>query len=440
MPHDIDTVVVGGGFAGLFVATQLVRDGRDVALLEASNRPGGVADTITEDGYVLEPAAGTFMVPHRALSPILDAADVALEEAADSAALRYVWNGEGLIVIPYGPKALATRAISVGGKLRMAAEPFVRTKPASSEESLRSFLTRRLGREAGTLLSHVAASGVYAGDPNTLSAAAAFPLFTEMEKDAGSITRGAIRKLRALPKPRPPRPTSHVPVGGMSAAAATLAGALGERYVSQFPVSSVTRDGELFRVEGPETIFARSVVVALRPDAAAAILPEMETDDLRGWPSSPVVVVGIGGTSDEVPLPEGFGFLSGPGVDATILGCLFESSFAPSTAAPGHSLAKVIVGGARNPGIIEQSDDRIVDTIVAEMETALGTPVTPSWVKIVRNHEGIPQYDLKHRERLTAADTLEGEHPGLIFAGWGYRGIGVAHLATEAVSISDRIE
>ena len=440
MPHDIDTVVVGGGFSGLFIATQLVRDGRDVALLEASNRPGGVAATITEDGYVLEPAAGTFMVPHRALSPILDAADVALEEAADSAALRYVWNGEGLIVIPYGPKALATQAISLGGKLRMAAEPFVRTKPPSNEESLRSFLTRRLGREAGILLSHVAASGVYAGDPNTLSAAAAFPLFTEMEKGAGSITRGAIRKLRALPKPRPPRPTSHVPVGGMSAAAATLAGALGERYVPQFPVSSVTRDGELFRVEGPETIFARSVVVALRSEDAATILQGMETDGLRGWPSSPVVVVGIGGTSDEVPLPEGFGFLSGPGVDATILGCLFESSFAPSTAAPGHSLAKVIVGGARNPGIVEQSDDRIVDTIVAEMETALGAPVTPSWVKIVRNHEGIPQYDLKHRQRLTAVDNLESEHPGLILTGWGYRGIGVAHLATEAVNISDRIE
>ncbi len=440
MPHVIDTVVVGGGFSGLFITTQLVNEGKDVILLEASSRPGGVAATIEEDGYILEPAAGTFMVPHRALSPILDAAGVALEEAAESAALRYVWNGDGLIVIPYGPKALATKAISVGGKLRMAAEPFVRTKPGSGEESLKSFLTRRLGREAGTLLSHVAASGVYAGDPDTLSAAAAFPLFTEMEDSAGSITRGAIRKIRALPKPRPPRPTSHVPVGGMSGAATTLADALGERYVSQFPVSSITTDGDLFQIEGPETMTARSVVIALRPDDAAAILPGMETDGLLGWPSSPVVVVGIGGTNDEVPLPEGFGFLSGPGVDATILGCLFESSFAPSTAAPGHSLAKVIVGGARNPQIIDRSDDEIVDTIISEMQTALGAPVTPSWVKIVRNHEGIPQYDLKHRERLTAVDNLEGEHPGLIFAGWGYRGIGVAHLATEAVSISDRIE
>jgi oxygen-dependent protoporphyrinogen oxidase len=440
MPHVIDTVVVGAGFAGLFIATQLARDGRDVALVEASDRPGGVAATITEDGYVLEPAAGTFMVPHRALSPILDAAGVALEEAADAAALRYVWNGEDLIVIPYGPKALATRAISVGGKLRMATEPFVRTKPRSGEESLKSFLTRRLGREAGTLLSHVAASGVYAGDPNTLSAAAAFPLFTEMERDAGSITRGAIRKLRSLPKPRPPRPTSHVPVGGMSVAASTLADALGDRYVSSFPVSSIIEEDGSFRIEGPETLYAASVVVALRPETAAKILPKMDTDGLEGWPSSPVVVVGIGGTSDEVPLPEGFGFLTGPGVEATILGCLFESSFAPGTAAPGHALAKVIVGGARNPSIVDQSDDQIVSTIVAEMEAALGTAITPSWVKLVRNREGIPHYDLKHRERLTAVDNLESEYQGLIFAGWGYRGIGVAHLATEAAGISDRIE
>jgi len=440
MADVIDTVVVGGGFSGLFIATQLGRDGRDVVLLEASDRPGGVASTVLEDGYILEPAAGTFMLPHRALSPILDAARVAVEKADESAALRYVWNGDGLIVIPYGPKALATKAISVGGKLRMAAEPFIRARAGEGEESLRGFLTRRLGREAGTLLSHVAASGVYAGDPNTLSAAAAFPLFTTMEADAGSITRGAIRKLRALPRPRPPRPTSHLPVGGMSVAATTLAGALGDRYVPDFPVSSITRHNGYFRVEGPDTLHARSVVVALRPDNAARILSDMETDGLGGWPSSPVTVVGIGGTDAEVPLPEGFGFLTGPGVEASILGCLFESSFAPGTAAPGHSLAKVIVGGARNPGIVDESDDKIIDTIVSEMQTALDAPVTPSWVKIIRNTEGIPHYDLKHRQRLTAVDNLELEHPGLLFAGWGYRGIGVAHLATEAMTITNRIE
>lgn len=436
----IDVVVIGGGFSGLFIATELARRERDVVLVEASTRPGGVASTIIDDGFVLEPAAGTFMLPHRALTPILDSADVAVEEAYPAAGLRYVWMKGGLVAIPYSPKAALTSAISIRGKLRMAAEPFIRSIPDDGEESLQGFLTRRLGTEAGTLLSHVAASGVYAGDPENMSAAAAFPFFTTMEAEAGSVVRGGIRRLRALPKPRPPKPRSHVPIGGMSAAAATLAASLGERYRAESPVTSVTKEDDHFRIEGHETLHARSVVLALRPGAAATILPDINTDALVGWPSSPVVVLGIGGTAEEVPLPDGFGFLTGPDVDAAILGCLFESSFGPGRAAPGHCLAKVIVGGARNPGIVDQSDDQIVTTVVSEMERALGTTVVPSWIKVVRNADGIPQYDLEHRQRLKTIDNLETAHPGLVFSGWGYRGIGVAHLATEAMTITNRIE
>ena len=296
MTDVVDTVVIGGGFSGLFTATQLLHSGRDVVLLEASGRPGGVAATIIEDEYILEPAAGTFMLPHKPLYSILDGAGVAVKRASASAGLRYVWEGDDLIVIPYGAKGLLTKAISVGGKARMACEPFVRTKPQVEEESLGAFLTRRLGREAGSLLSHVAASGVFASDHNFLSAAAAFPLFTEMEAEAGSITRGALRRLRALPKPRPAKPTSHTPVGGMSAAAATLRSALGERFISHFPVSAIVKENGYFRIEGPDVLRARSVIVALRPNAAASILPTMETDALRGWSSAPVAVVGVVGT------------------------------------------------------------------------------------------------------------------------------------------------
>ncbi|MDK1018179.1 MAG: protoporphyrinogen oxidase [Actinomycetota bacterium] len=436
-----DVVVIGGGFSGLFHATHLDRVNRDVLLVEASPQPGGIAGTIIEDGFVLEPGAGTFMLPHRALTPILDAAGVAIEETSQAAELRYVWMRGGLVAIPYSPRAMLTAAISIRGKARMAVEPLIRRRSDDdSEESLHGFLSRRLGREAGRLLAHVAASGVYAGDPDNMSAAATFPLFSDLEAEAGSIMRGGIRRLRALPKPRPPKPKSHVPVGGMSAAARTMAASLGERYRADFPVTTVVKEGDHFRIEGPETLRARSVVIALRPDVAAAILPGIDTEGLHGWPSSPVVVIGIGGTVSEVPLPDGFGFLTGPDVEATILGCLFESSFSPRRAAPGHALAKVIVGGARNPQIIDQPDDEIVAAVVSEMERALGTAVTPSWVKVVRNREGIPQYDLEHRRRLASLENVEAANRGLVFVGWGYRGIGVAHLATEALKITDRIE
>lgn len=440
MSEVVDVAVIGSGFGGLFAASELTRRGRDVVLVDATDRPGGVAETIIEDGYLLEPAAGTFLMPHRALSPLLEYGGVGVEQTSVEASTRYVWTRGRLAAIPSSPKAILTPAVSLRGKLRMAMEPFVRAKPPSAEESLHSFMTRRLGREAGTLISHVAASGIYAGDPSTLSVAAAFPAIVALETDAGSIVRGAIRRIRALPKPRPDRPKSHVPVGGMSRAARTLAASLGEHYRPNFKVISVTRDGDTFRVEGPDVLLARSVVIALRPDVARAILGGIDSEVLMGWPSSTVAVVGIGGSLEDVPLPSGFGYLAGPDADAVGLGCLFESVYAPGRAAPGNSLAKVIVGGARRPEVVSWSDDRIVTAITSEMERALGVTITPSWIKVIRHHQGIPNYDLEHRRRLSGVSDLESQNPGLFFGGWGYRGIGVAHLAIDAMTIADRID
>ena len=71
MSDRIEVVVVGGGFSGSLIATQLAVEGKDVLLLEASDSPGGIAQTVIEDGFVLEPAAGTFMLPIVLLLPSL---------------------------------------------------------------------------------------------------------------------------------------------------------------------------------------------------------------------------------------------------------------------------------------------------------------------------------------------------------------------------------
>ncbi len=432
-------VVIGGGLAGLFTASELLLAGvDDVLVLEESTVPGGIARTIRRGGYSLEPAVGTMLLPHPHLSSLLARIGADVVAAEPSASIRYVYTRGRLIPLPVSPKALFAPLVSLPAKLRAAAEPLVRTPAQSGDESLDAFLRRRLGDGLGGMLASLAASGVFAGDPTRLSARAAFPTLAGLEDGNGSILRGGLRRLRNR-SPGATRPTSHVPVDGMTGLAETLGGELGERFRGGFAVASVHREGSGWLVEGPESIRAAHVVVALRPRAAAALIGGGLGAVLGQAVSAPAVVVGLGGPSDHVPLPPGFGVLTGPDAGVASLGVLFESSYAPRRAPQGHALAKVIAGGARLPELVDWDDARIIEHIGGEVARILGTDIDPSFVEIVRHRPGIPQYEIGHSAWLAEIDRLLVDRPGLHLTGWGYRGVGVGHLAADAVATAHMI-
>ena len=432
-------IVIGAGLAGLFTASELVGAGIDeVLVVDKESEPGGVTRTIRREGYSLEPGAGTLMLPHPHLTPVLKRFGGKVVAADPAATLRYVYTGGRLVALPSSPKALLAPLVPISAKIRAALEPLVHTHARSEDESLDVFFRRRLGDKLGGSLSWIAASGVYAGDPARLSARSAFPLFPALEKEAGSILRGGLRRLRNR-EPGASRPTVHLPVDGMAEMVGSVASVLGDRFRGGFHVDSVVRHGSGWRLEGSETIFADHVVLALPPHAAALLADSDLGDVLARAVTAPVVVVGLGGPSDALPLPAGFGVLTGPDSGTVSLGVLFESSYAPQRAPQGHSLVKVIAGGARRPEVVDWDDARIIETVTSEVSQILGTDISPSFVEIVRHRAGIPQYEIGHGEWLAELDGSLGDRPGLHLTGWGYRGVGVAHLASDAMATAARI-
>lgn len=438
-PVTARVVVVGAGLAGLLAASELLDAGvEDILVVDRAQGPGGLARTIHRDGYTLEPGAGTLMLPHPHLSRMLDRAGVEVIPAAPAASLRYVHTGDRLVALPASPKAMFAPLVPLTAKLRGMIEPFVRTPPESEDESLDSFLRRRLGEGLGGMLSWVAASGVFAGDPGRLSARAAFPALPALEDEAGSIVRGGLRRLRRRPRGRS-RPVSHLPLGGMTELIDKLAAPLGDRFRTGFEVASVTRASAGWRIEGTEAIDAAQVVLAVSPAVAARMVDPDLGSVLSRSVSAPVVVAGLGGTSREMEIPPGFGVLTGPDARMATRGILFESSYAPGRAPEGHVLAKVIAGGAPRPEVASWDNDRFLEVVVDEMARVLGVEVAPSFTEIVRHYPGIPQYEVGHLRWLAELDGLLASRQGLHLTGWGYRGVGVAHLATDAVSVAERV-
>jgi oxygen-dependent protoporphyrinogen oxidase len=416
--------ILGGGLGGLLVALALEAAGVEVTVLEAESTAGGVARTIRRDGYALEPAVGTFSLPHPRLSPAFERVGLAMTEAGS--ANRYVVTS-GVLRELAGPVS-TLGMVPPRGWLRLLAEPLIGRPRSDREESLAEFLVRRLGDRAGRIVAQLLAAGVFAGDPGRLSASAAFPQLTQLEQRYGSLARGLWAARRSRPRTGPPRP--HYPAMGMDGVADAIALHLGDRLLTGWKASAVRPAGRGWRITGPGQIEADHLVLAVPAPQAGALLGGELGRLLAGAASVPVVVAGFTGSGD---LPAGFGALVSDG--SPVLGILFESTYDPHRAPPGGSLIKVIAGGARSPEVSGWSDDRLAEVIGEEIRLMLGWPEPPRLVAAARRQ--IPQYLRGHRARISHLEGLSGSN--LHLAGWWYRGVGVSQLAADAHRVAATI-
>ena len=190
-------------------------------MLEAGDRAGGVINTLRSDDFVMERGPDS-IVTEKPWALAL-CREIGLEpnivptERANAGSL-IVGHGK-LRTIPEGLHLMAptklwpfafSSLVSWPGKLRMAADLIVPAKRDGADESLASFVRRRLGAEALERIAQPMVGGIYTADPERLSLAATMPRFIELENKYGSVIRGltAAGKLRekaSAAKARGPR-------------------------------------------------------------------------------------------------------------------------------------------------------------------------------------------------------------------------------------------
>ena len=96
-------------------------------------------------------------------------------------------------MIPTNLDALAaSELLSEAGRARLAAEPELPPAPAGEDESVASFVSRRLGREAYEAFVEPLVTGIYGSDGEQLSLEATFPNLRALELEHGSVMRGLL--------------------------------------------------------------------------------------------------------------------------------------------------------------------------------------------------------------------------------------------------------
>lgn len=429
--------VIGGGVTGLTAAWHLQQAGVPVVVLEGSIAPGGVVASAREGDWLWETGPNTLFESSPAVRPFLERLGLGDRrlEAAPSAQKRYVVRHGRPIALPHSPGSFVTTPLlSLGAKAGLLGEPFRGRARDGHDESVAEFVNRRLGREFLDYIVNPFVAGVFAGDPAELSVRHAFPKLAAMEKEHGSLLRGALAR----------RSTATGPKGsmisfpdGLAEIPRALAAALGPSLRLGHRVLAVQPAGTGWRLAieanglRHEEDFSE-VICAVSPDVLAHLafpgVPGAEAlGALRALPQPPVASVFLGYKRTDVAHPlDGFGMLTPAVEHRRILGTLFSSTLFPGRAPTGHVALTTFVGGTRQPDLARLDDAALLATVQSELGHLLGVKGQPVLARIQRWPRAIAQYVVGFQQFKDACATVESHAPGLYIGGTVRDGVSLA--------------
>lgn len=446
--------IIGGGISGLSLAYFLYEKDpfAEIVVFESEERPGGKIWTDKSEGFLCEGGVNGFLDNKPKTLELASKVSLRPLRSSDAARKRFVFSGGSLRRLPESPPAfLASGLLSVFGRLRVMAEVVI-PRRVREEETLAEFARRRLGREAYEKLIDPMASGIYAGNPETLSLRACFPKVYDLEMKYGSLIRGMMRLRSERKKVGSGEKVGAGPGGtltsfynGMGEMVDALRSVLGDRLRTGLKVVSVEKKGKgysLFFPDGSATE-ADTVVIASPAYSAARILRGLDAglaNIVSGIPYPSLSVVCFGYRKDKIKTSlNGFGFLVPAREKRKILGTLWDSSIFPNRAPEGFVLLRSMVGGARASALAMKGDDSLVESVKQEIAEIMNIKADPEFVRIYRHEMAIPQYIVGHMERLKDIDAMLLKHKGLYLTGNAYRGIGVNDCVENSFTLAARI-
>ncbi len=440
-------LVVGGGISGLAAAESLVRgDARvRVTVVEAAARFGGIVGTERADGFVMERGPDVVVAAKPATRALAERLGIADRLTGTRVRGAYVYRAGALRRLPAGLSGLmptrlrplaTSRLLSVGGLLRVASEPW-RGGGASvreQDESLETFVVRRLGREAYDRLVEPLLTGIYAGDGARLSLASTFPQLRQLEREHGSLLRGL--RARAAVAPASDAPPFLSFRGGMDELVEGLVRYLEGTGRVTLRAGVAARSLRAPRAAGPAltladgtTLVGDAVVLALPARASAALLAPLDSmvaRELLAIPHGSTATVTLAVAAADVPRAlDATGYVVPRAEGRAALACTWASSKLEGRAPAGAALFRLFFGGARRPELAERDDAYLVGLARQELREVLRVTAAPRLVRVTRWLGAMPQYELGHAARVAAVEARVAALPWLAVAGNAFHGVGV---------------
>ena len=408
-------IIIGGGIAGLAAAYRIQRkisEGANLEciLLEGSDQFGGKISTEKSDGFVIERGPDSFISQKPAAMQLCK--QLGLEDRLTgtnpNSPKTFVYTGGKLVTMPDGlslmiptkflPFAL-TSLFSLPGKIRMALDLLIPRKDGDSDESLASFVRRRMGEEALSKMAEPMLAGIYASDPEKMSIGSTFPMFVETERKYRSLILGMLARKKAMLINAGKRPhTSH-------SLFMTLKDGLGEmvdavikkspniQFKSGAKVAALEKkkDGWNAKLENGSECQADAIILATPGSITAKIIKPIAPDsaellDRIHYVSTATVTLGYKKEGFSHSL-DGFGFVVPKAEGRSILACTWTSSKFPHRAPEGYVMLRCYLGGALQEEIAEKDVETLERLVRNDLQEIMGIKETPIFCKVFKNNK-----------------------------------------------------
>ncbi len=435
--------IIGAGLSGLSTAFYLkrARPEVDLVVFEADSRAGGTLRTEDVQGFRFEAGGNGFLANKPDCLQLVKDSDgeSLLLPSSDLARTRYIYTG-GLHRMPESPRLFATsKLMTLPQKLRVLGEFLVPAKQGDEDESLRQFGDRRLGPAFTSVFLDAMSAGIFGSTPDKLSVMAAFPLVVALEREHGGLFRGMIAKRRKGAGPGGVLTSTRAGISTLIRHLESVTPA--ERRYGE-PVQSVERSGGGFRLTtSMGAAEVDQVVICSSAFSAARMVEGLDAGlgrRLAGIGYSPIAVVGFGYRSLEHPL-DGFGLLTTSASRQPILGVLWDSSIFPDRAPAGCKSLRVMIGGQRNPDLVDQDEAGLIQSARVGIRNTMGVDQDPDVTYVKRWDRGIPSYVPGHIANVDAIFARVAEIPGLHLNSNAYRGVAMNDCARNSRELAARI-
>ena len=394
--------VVGAGFSGLTTAYLLTKAGRDVRIIEKTSRAGGLIRTTRTEHGLVETAANGILNSARVEAMCADIGVPLLPTRADGRK-RFIYRGKPR-QLPLNP--LEALRIPFG---LITNATHLRPRPC---ETITDWGRRVLGNGATDYLLVPALGGIYAGDPNRLSASlifgrASLPAHLQTYRPQKAKLRGTV-----------------APPNGMQQLIDGLVNYLRQRGVEiSFSEMVPPANGE-------------PTVVCLSASAAAEFLgnasPGLAEELARVEMLSLLTATCFFDTN--AATLKGFGCLFPRDQGFRARGVLFNDWIFEGRG-PAHA-ETWIFGGALDPDIVDLNDEDITSTILTDRARFYRQQDTPMAVHIKRWPNALPHYSVDLERTLTS---LPAPPPNIALVGNYLGRIGLAKIFERAAYVADKI-